>query len=72
VTDVVRTLNGNIRISGKVESASVTFAEVDAEYESESGAASREVTREDLECAGSARRVARPVRKSSHLKSARL
>ena len=51
MTDGVRTLGGDIRISGKVKSANVTFAEVGSGYRPEPGTASREVTREELEYA---------------------
>jgi hypothetical protein len=51
VTDVVRTPDEDIRISGKVECANVTFTEVDPRYEPEADSASREVTRRELEYA---------------------
>ncbi len=49
MADVIRTPDGDIRISGKVKHANVTFTEIDAEYESEVVSASGEVTHEELE-----------------------
>jgi len=51
VTDLTRSLDGGIRVSGKVRSANVVFAEAGPDYEPASGTASREVTREELEYA---------------------
>jgi hypothetical protein len=52
VTDrPVHTPEGDFRVRGKVERVNVTFVEADPVYELESGAASREVTPEELEYA---------------------